>query len=604
MSQLSSLLKIWFCAIFALFAPIGASANSADHFHVQSPQTGDFDPVNLDGVWAFAFDTHLEPEAAIQAFQNGELKSIDVPGNWVDKAPRSRENPFAHGKATYVAHISLPAVARNDLVLTVPVIRDAYRLIWVPLNEPENARLLTQQGTLKGDLVPAVQNLTLPLPFTGEGLLLVHVRKELMSWGGINLTPIITTARAAKSAFLIESLLTGMAIGAMLLVCVKNLLLLRAFPRDRAARLLTLLALGATLRAFAATDMIETLFGPEWHSLRMRLEIGLIPVLCSVALGLHQVLLPRRFPFPVHGPVHGLGLSLTLGILVLPTDYLYSALIVAQAYVFVSFTPAILHLTHSLRNRVEGVGGLVLAGCFCAFSAVHDVVSSQTIGYEFNIVPVAVIILVSVYGQVVSRRATAALSRARELENERAELRRQHSDALHKSRHDHLTGLLNRQSFDWQLANSFAEGVAETRPTAVVIFDIDHFKAINDTHGHPVGDLVLQSLANRLASVSLREPDRLCRYGGEEFALILPDTTQAEAVGLAEHMCNLISEAPILQDAPRLSITCSFGVCATNMTDAATPEELLAAADAALYDAKSQGRNRVNWPDKPFIQAA
>jgi diguanylate cyclase (GGDEF)-like protein len=122
---------------------------------------------------------------------------------------------------------------------------------------------------------------------------------------------------------------------------------------------------------------------------------------------------------------------------------------------------------------------------------------------------------------------------------------------------------------------------------ALLLLDVDHFKAINDTHGHQMGDRVLVDLVERIASL-LRRPDQLARFGGEEFVLLLPETSQDEAVTVAERILAHVADH---RDALPL-ITVSIGV-ATNRPDEDQIDTLLARADKALYKAKDEGRNRI-----------
>lgn len=156
--------------------------------------------------------------------------------------------------------------------------------------------------------------------------------------------------------------------------------------------------------------------------------------------------------------------------------------------------------------------------------------------------------------------------------------------------HDELTGLLNRRKFDRLLAEEVERSRRFGHPLALVLGDIDHFKAINDTHGHPAGDAVLREVARRLNG-ELRSVDRLARFGGEEMALILVESDRTAAMETARRMGAALERAPMeLEDGVRLTVTMSFGV-AVMPQDAGSAEKLIAAADKALYGAKSRGRN-------------
>jgi diguanylate cyclase (GGDEF)-like protein len=155
---------------------------------------------------------------------------------------------------------------------------------------------------------------------------------------------------------------------------------------------------------------------------------------------------------------------------------------------------------------------------------------------------------------------------------------------------DPLTGCHNRRGFDEILELEFSRARRYKRPLSLVLLDIDHFKRVNDEYGHEVGDNALQRIG-RAVRHTFRSTDSACRFGGEEFALIFPETAKDEADRLAERLRVLIETLPPNSEVPR-SLTASFGVAAypDDGRDIAT---LVRSADRALYQAKANGRNRV-----------
>ena len=165
---------------------------------------------------------------------------------------------------------------------------------------------------------------------------------------------------------------------------------------------------------------------------------------------------------------------------------------------------------------------------------------------------------------------------------------------------DGLTGLWNRTYLDDRLASEISGATRYDTPVSFVLCDVDRFKRINDTYGHPFGDEVLECVAGILSGG--RGPDVACRYGGEEFGLIIPGITSREASELSERYREQISNLQ-WTDRPGVSVTASFGVAdLTTIDGVISPESLISAADHALYQAKSEGRNRVvtaatgSWP--------
>lgn len=157
---------------------------------------------------------------------------------------------------------------------------------------------------------------------------------------------------------------------------------------------------------------------------------------------------------------------------------------------------------------------------------------------------------------------------------------------------DALTGLNNRRYLDNHLKILFNRAATRERPLSVCLTDIDRFKQVNDTYGHDAGDEVLREFASRLRS-TVRGADLACRYGGEEFVVVMPDTPVEMAASVAERLRSIIEDRPfVLRSGRELHLTASLGI-ATNTSSIETPEQLMRQADLAMYEAKSAGRNRV-----------
>ncbi|QKK15651.1 PleD family two-component system response regulator [Rhizobium indicum] len=158
---------------------------------------------------------------------------------------------------------------------------------------------------------------------------------------------------------------------------------------------------------------------------------------------------------------------------------------------------------------------------------------------------------------------------------------------------DALTGLYNRRYLDNHLNVLFNRSMARGRPLSVLITDIDRFKHVNDTYGHDGGDEVLREFSNRVRS-TIRGADLACRYGGEEFVVVMPDTSPEIAAAVAERLRAAIENAPFMlkHAGEALNVTASFGI-ASRITSVLTPDQLMKQADLALYEAKNTGRNRV-----------
>lgn len=192
-------------------------------------------------------------------------------------------------------------------------------------------------------------------------------------------------------------------------------------------------------------------------------------------------------------------------------------------------------------------------------------------------------------------------SAEKQIEAQAAEIRVHESEA----RTDSLTGLANRRAFDDELKRRLSEWERRKTPFCLLLTDIDHFKRFNDLHGHQVGDEVLRRVAKTLTAQS-REMDVPCRYGGEEFAIILPATNMSEACVVAERVRKAVDQSTIPCDGQSLTVTASIGLAMAAENDNAF--SLIRRADEALYKSKESGRNCGHWHDCekciPVVQPA
>jgi diguanylate cyclase (GGDEF)-like protein len=157
---------------------------------------------------------------------------------------------------------------------------------------------------------------------------------------------------------------------------------------------------------------------------------------------------------------------------------------------------------------------------------------------------------------------------------------------------DELTGLHNRRFYDQKIQAEYRRSRRNLTPLSLVIIDIDHFKSVNDNHGHLVGDHCLVWLSAHIKQSLKRSADKAFRYGGEEFCLILPDTELSGAITLAESLrCAIEAQNFQFQDAD-IAITISCGISTYQQESDVTPEQLFSVADKALYKAKHNGRNQ------------
>lgn len=178
------------------------------------------------------------------------------------------------------------------------------------------------------------------------------------------------------------------------------------------------------------------------------------------------------------------------------------------------------------------------------------------------------------------------------LHQQRLELEEKNRQLEYLAGHDPLTGLFNRRQFDQLVGMELSRAARQPAPISLLMVDLDHFKFINDRYGHPLGDEVIRHTAILLRNYT-RSGDSVARLGGEEFLLLLPDTSQPQARVIAEKVRRLLEETPLPMKDGLLYLTASFGIACLEAGVPGTYEGLYAAADKAMYKAKASGRNRV-----------
>jgi diguanylate cyclase (GGDEF)-like protein len=216
-----------------------------------------------------------------------------------------------------------------------------------------------------------------------------------------------------------------------------------------------------------------------------------------------------------------------------------------------------------------------------SWAAVVETPAIHLGGFLFNgliLIPAICVLL-----GVIVKRGRDNIVRAASLERDAAKLER-------AANCDPLTGLLNRRAIREHLENQIERHATNRYPLAILLCDLDHFKQINDTYGHDMGDQVLRSVAHRLQD-SLRELDLLARWGGEEFLVLLPDTDLQGGAVVAEKIRKRLADEPFQAGNAELSLSLSIGMSA--YAAGQSVETCIKTADGALYQAKHRGRNRV-----------
>jgi len=235
-----------------------------------------------------------------------------------------------------------------------------------------------------------------------------------------------------------------------------------------------------------------------------------------------------------------------------------------------------------------------LAGSFIALTSIH----ALELHFDSGIFIVATALPIGLGALIASlteMRDRIGFLQEKLLESER-NLLEEYSLMVEKlSRSDALTGLANRRHLNEMLEREFSASTRNGEPLAIAFIDVDYFKPYNDTYGHQQGDLVLASIGSALRQCAMRPADLAARYGGEEFVMLLPSTDEQGALKVARHITETVSAMAIPHIASKVSdqVTLSIGIAIRTPKTACEAQDLIAAADAAVYDAKRQGRNRI-----------
>lgn len=223
----------------------------------------------------------------------------------------------------------------------------------------------------------------------------------------------------------------------------------------------------------------------------------------------------------------------------------------------------------------------------CVNDLLIDLVHLDTV----RLAPLGFVAILIAMAVSMANRFTGMFNRLEvEVAERTAELREANEKLAQAARVDHLTGLLNRRGFGEEAEAESFRAFRSGRQFSVVLADVDHFKQVNDEYGHACGDHVLKRVAAVLAERT-RDVDRVARWGGEEFILLLPETDSSGAAVLAEKLREVIAENLFEYDGQRLSVTMTFGIAEHRKGEAL--ETCIARADTALYTGKERGRNKV-----------
>lgn len=573
--------------------------------------------VRLDGTWRFAPHALLPPESPDAAFTH----SAEVPGLWNGDMARD-DLPTGHGTATYRVRVALPEGAR-DLAVRATTFGTAWRL-WAGTTPIASAgRMPGTDGNAEADYDPVVA--PLPPATDGELVLTLQIANDDYARGGPWELLWLGERRTLEAQRADRTRLAGFLAGAFGVAGLYHLMLWFARRSDRGALAFAVICAAVALRALTVDDvqLLQIFPAISWAT-AVRLEYLTMPALLAAVWGQMRSLYPQDIPARLAWGVSLAALTWFPVVLLTPTSFFTATLPGLQALVVFSALvgPAFV-VRAALRGR-EGAWLFVAGLVALALAGVHDIVlylfrdmpSLELLGGRLDLQPLGLLVFIGCQASALALRSSTTLGAlertteslgetrdaldayARQLETrvvERtAELEHLNQELERRARIDGLTGIGNRSYFDEQLAAAWADHLRRGSELALVFVDVDYFKRFNDSRGHLEGDEALRRIARVLEAAAVRPRDVVARYGGEEMAVILPDTDAAGAAHLAEAMRRGVEALAIPHpDSDAGVVTISAGAAAITPSATHEPEVLVQLADGALYEAKHAGRNRV-----------
>jgi len=550
-------------------------------------------PVRLRGEWVFRYGS-LEGPAALPTRGAPSGPFMVHPGSW------NRQGRPGLGVATHALRVLLPDPPPRELALALGETHSAARLY-------VNGRLVAQRGRVAAraeDERAEPAPVLVRFPVTTQALdLALDLSNHFHYEGGPVHVPRLGLPDAMQALLDDDSRVDHLILGCLGVLSLYYALLFAARP-ERSHLLFALLTAIVTLRV-AVTEWHLGVVLPLGAAGQLRLDYFTLFVAPPVYYALLVELFPADFPRSVRRFSLAFA-ALAVACLLLPTHVFTrmrepgmaaGLMVVTLAFGFVARA--------ALRGR-EGAALIAGNGLVVVGVAVHDVLARlRLIEESRELLPFANAVLIFSHALVLGLRLSRALRESEalslELRDVNLDLERRISERTAELERmattDPLTGLSNRRDLQRVAEVERARAMRHRHDLAVLVVDADHFKRVNDTHGHAGGDVVLQVVAKELASL-VRGHDLVGRWGGEEFVLVLPHLDVVGARVAGERVRRRIAELAIpLPDGDTARLTVSVGGAVARGDESF--ERLLQRADRALYAAKATGRNRVALDDGP-----
>lgn len=571
--------------------------------------------------------TELGPYLEFLEDPDGKLELDDIrsqqgSGNWI--RPGSKAPGFGYTDSVFWARLTLPTAPEDDarylLEISYPVLD---KVLVYAIREGE----IVSSFHL-GDRIPYRQrpidhpNLIFPLELSPDQETNLYLRVETSSSLQVPLTLWRSDDLVTKSWE--HGSLWALFYGSLLVLAVYNLLIFFAV-RERSYLYYVFYVLSMATLTAAIHGVTFKAFWPGtqgWNDTVLVLALsGMVIAPSLFTSQFLQVGLARPRLDKVLHILAGIGVLTAVGAFFLPYGTIMVITIVASAITIVAcFSTGIARWRdgyHAARYYNLAWTFMLSGGLILAFNKLGVLPRN---GFTENAAQAGTLIEVLLLSFAMANRMNWERQQREEAQREAAEVQkrlldsqiemnrqldekvRERTEALEEANEklltlsttDELTQLKNRRYFDQAFRTEYQRAYREKFPVAVMMLDIDHFKELNDTHGHPFGDRCLYDIAQVIRSSVRRPPDLPSRYGGEEFVIVLPNTDLDGALTVAEFIRQAVAELTVSEGNLSVKMTVSIGVAAEIPEDNIHgAEQLLKRADSMLYKAKEQGRNRV-----------
>ncbi len=551
----------------------------------------------LGGEWEFVFGSFVEPDVVPRNRPLPPAYHVALPSTWSGFSYNGEPLPGT-GFATYRLRVLLDEDIPERLAVIFPALETAY-VLYVNGDVVAGAGTI---GTNRDATVPLWKPVTVDFTVSrGDSLeLLIHIANFEHARGGVAMMPRIGSVEAIRVFRERRAGIKLLTFGSLLMIALYHGAVFLMRRTEKGALYFALFSLVMAARSLVIDEHVILLFLPvlPWH-LHIRLTYLTISLLVPVFLYYIVSLYPRETYPLANRALLAISIAYALVIVFGPPMVFSALLLPFQVVVIVAAIYCVVTLVLAwYRNRTDAA---LFFGAFAVYLGfvVNDILYHRMIIDTAYLAPTGFLVFVFLQAVILARRYSLAYVRIEELFREKTKLEGTTITLKSLTRLDALTSIANRRRLDEYLQQEWKRACRDETSLACVMIDIDHFKRYNDSKGHLAGDEVLRLIADTLSRSVHRPADLPVRYGGEEFAVLLPETDRAGAFALAEIIRAAVRNLAIPGCGPEdgtgetRPVTVSLGCAAMVPTQDGEPLDLIRRADIALYLAKQNGRDRV-----------